>query len=238
MSFIASFNSVEFLNSLVSLCGAFLFGMLIGAERQYRNRSAGLRTHVLVALAAAAFVDGGARLNGNLGAIQITSYVVSGIGFLGAGAILRDGANVRGLDTAATLWAAAAVGAFCGADLLAEAALLTLFVLAGNTLLRPLVNGINRLPFNERTSEARYQVHLTVASDNSDPVRDALSDALEKASYPARSMHVYPRGERFVEIIATLVATAVEPRELDHITEDFAGRADVAHATWSQRAMD
>ena len=136
------------------------------------------------------------------------------------------------------MWAAAAIGAFCGADLLAEAAQLTVFVLAGNTLLRPLVNRINRLPFNERTSEARYQVHLTVSSDKTDQVRDALSDALDKASYPARSIHVYSRGERFVEIIATLVATAVDPREIDHISDELARRTDVAHATWSQRTMD
>jgi putative Mg2+ transporter-C (MgtC) family protein len=70
---------------------------------------------------------------------QIIAYVVSEIGFLGAGVILKDGTNIRGLNTAATLWCSAAVGAFAGSALLTEAIALTLFVLAGNTLLRPLV---------------------------------------------------------------------------------------------------
>lgn len=238
MSFITTFNGPEFLNSVVSLGGAFVLGTLIGAERQYRNRSAGLRTNVLVALGAAAFVDMGARLTGAEGAVHIAAYVVSGIGFLGAGAILRDGTNVRGINTAATLWSSAAVGTLAGADLLAEAALLTAFVLAGNTLLRPVVNGINRMPFNERTSEARYQVHLTTAASDSDELRDVLTDALDKANYPARSVHIYKRGERFVEVIATLLATAVEPKELDRMIDDFSRRTDVTHATWTQRTMD
>jgi putative Mg2+ transporter-C (MgtC) family protein len=228
----------HFLATLTSLAVAFLLGTAIGAERQFRNRSAGLRTNALVALGAAAFVDLGMRLNDHQGAIQITSYVVSGIGFLGAGSILRDGATVRGLNTAATLWSTAAVGAFAGAGLLAEAAVLTFFALAGNTLLRPLVNGINRLPFNERTSEARYQVHLTARPEVSDGLRDALTEALEAASYPARDVRVYKRGEVMVEVVGTLLATAVDGRELDRVAETFGKRPDVAYATWTQRTMD
>lgn len=238
MAFIAAFNSAEFLNSVISLAGAFVLGMLIGAERQFRNRSAGLRTNVLVALGAAAFVDLGARLNGNAGAVHIAAYVISGIGFLGAGSILRDGATVRGINTAATLWSSAAVGVLTGADLLVEAVTLTAFVLAGNTLLRPLVNGINRLPFNERTSEARYQVHLTTGAGDVDTVRDDLSDALEAISYPARDVRVYGRGEAFSEVIATLTATAVDPRELDKLIKDFSKHPSISHATWTQRVMD
>lgn len=238
MSFISNFNLPEYLNSLVSFMGAFVFGVLIGAERQFRNRSAGLRTIVLVAVGASAFVDLGARLNGNAGAIHVAAYVVSGIGFLGAGSILRDGASVRGINTAATLWTSAAVGALTGADLLIEAGTLTAFVLAGNTLLRPLVNGINRLPFNERISEARYQVHITTTSDNADKVRDDLSEALEHINYPARDVRVYTRDERHCEVIATLTATAVDPKELDKLSRDMAKQASIHHATWSQRIMD
>ena len=145
---------------------------------------------------------------------------------------------MRGINTAATLWSCAAVGALSGADLVIEAGTLTLFVLAGNTLLRPLVNGINRLPFNERTSEARYQVHLTATSAAADDIRDDLSDYLDTVSYPARDVRTYKRDERYVEIIATLLATAVEPSELDKIVEKFASKPTIAHATWSQRTMD
>jgi putative Mg2+ transporter-C (MgtC) family protein len=110
-SFLSSFNLPGFIDSLVSLAGAFVLGTLIGAERQYRQRGGGLRTHVLVSLGAATFVDIGSHLNGNAGAAQIISYVVSGVGFLGAGVIMKQGNNVWGLNTAATLWCSAAVGA-------------------------------------------------------------------------------------------------------------------------------
>src|SRR5215475_2813763 len=136
MRFLTTFQLADFLDTLVSLTTAFVLGTLIGAERQYRQRTAGLRTNVLVAVGAAAFVDLAMRLTGTDGAVRVIAYVVSGIGFLGAGVIMKEGTNVRGLNTAATLWCSAAVGACAGSGLLAEAGLLTVFVLAGNTLLR------------------------------------------------------------------------------------------------------
>ena len=100
----------EFLHTAIDLVTAFLLGGLIGVERQWRQRTAGLRTNVLVALGAAAFVDLGGRVAPTNP--QVIAYVVSGIGFLGAGVIMKEGAQVRGLNTAATLWSTAAVGAF------------------------------------------------------------------------------------------------------------------------------
>ena len=104
MRFVQTFDLLAFLNTAVCLAAAFALGTLIGTERQYRQRSAGLRTNVLVAIGAAAFVDFGIRIAGP-SSTQVLAYVVSGIGFLGAGAILREGNNVRGLNTAATLCA-------------------------------------------------------------------------------------------------------------------------------------
>jgi putative Mg2+ transporter-C (MgtC) family protein len=74
----------------------FLLATAIGAERQYRQRSAGLRTNVLVAVGAASFVSLGLHLNAQAGASQIAAYVVSGIGFLGAGVIMKEGSHVWG----------------------------------------------------------------------------------------------------------------------------------------------
>src|ERR1700712_4620892 len=129
MKFLTTFQTADFLDTLVSLAVAFVLGTLIGFERQWRQRNAGLRTNVLVAVGAAAFSDLGMRLLGVEGATRIIAYVVSGIGFLGAGVILKDGANIRGLNTAATLWCSAAVGTFAGSDMPAEAATLAVFVL-------------------------------------------------------------------------------------------------------------
>ncbi len=146
MRFLTTFQAYDFLDTLLSLTAAFILGTLIGAERQYRLRNAGLRTNVLVAVAAAAFVDLAMHIAGADGAVRVIAYVVSGIGFLGAGVIMKDGANVSGLNTAATLWGSAAVGCCAGADMIAQAVALTFFVLAGNTLLRPLVNALTRRP--------------------------------------------------------------------------------------------
>src|ERR1700753_4325997 len=157
MAFLRSFAFPDFLDTLVSLSAAFVLGGLIGAERQYRQRGGGLRTHVLVAVGAATFVDIGIHLNGNIGGAQIISYVVSGVGFLGAGVIMKQGSNVWGLNTAATLWCSAAVGACAGADLAFEAIALTVFVLAGNTLLRPLVNAIHRAPLKQAATQTIYE---------------------------------------------------------------------------------
>src|SRR6201747_635888 len=174
MRFLETFQTADFIDTLVSLSAAFVLGTLIGAERQYRLRSAGLRTNVLVAVGASAFVALANHLAGADGSVRVIAYVVSGIGFLGAGAIMKEGMNVHGLNTAATLWASAAVGCCAGADLPAQAAALTVFVLAGNTLLRPLVNAINRAPIDEQASEATYAVKLLVEQDAASRLREEV----------------------------------------------------------------
>src|SRR5215469_2561228 len=190
MAFLHSFAVGDFLDSLVSLFATFVLGAFIGAERQYRQRGGGLRTHVLVSVGAATFVDVGMHLNGNPGATQVLAYVVSGIGFLGAGVIMKQGSNVWGLNTAATLWCSAAVGACAGADLPFEAVALTAFVLAGNTLLRPLVNALNRAPIAEHAMEATYEVRAITTARHIDAARELLEEKLEAASYPVRDVEV------------------------------------------------
>ncbi|CAN5240442.1 MgtC/SapB family protein [soil metagenome] len=238
MRFLATFHTYDFLDTLLSLATAFVLGTLIGAERQYRQRTAGLRTNVLVAVGAAAFVDLAMQLSGADGAVRVIAYVVSGIGFLGAGVIMKEGTNVRGLNTAATLWSSAAVGSCAGADMLAQAVALTVFVLAGNTLLRPLVNAINRAPLDEKSSEATYFVKLTVASDALAELRDELVERLERANYPVGSLDVMEQGDDLLEVAAMLVSTAVDPKDLDAVVADLQKRPGVVHATWEVSTKD
>jgi putative Mg2+ transporter-C (MgtC) family protein len=238
MRFLHTFQLYDFLDTLVSLFTAFVFGTLIGAERQYRQRSAGLRTNVLVSVGAAAFVDLGNHLTGTEGSVRVVAYVVSGIGFLGAGAIMKEGMNVRGLNTAATLWASAAVGACAGADLVAQSAAITVFVLAGNTLLRPLVNTIDRIPLNAQSSEASYEIVVTTDALRAAEIREALDERLEVAKYPVRETDVAYRSEDNVEIIATLVPLAVDAAELDRVTAELARMPGVRHATWNVSALE
>ena len=238
MRFIQTFQLYDFFDTLVSLATAFVLGALIGAERQYRQRTAGLRTNVLVAVGAAAFVDLAMHLAGNDGAVRVIAYVVSGIGFLGAGVIMKQGLDVRGLNTAATLWASAAVGSCAGADMVAQAAALTVFVLAGNTLLRPLVNAINRIPLDEQSSEATYQFKLTVAPDAVPDMRDRLVARLKSANYPVADVDVVEHNEDLLEIVATLVSTAIDPAELQAVVTDLQREPGVRHASWEVSTKD
>jgi len=101
----------------LDLAVAVSLGAVIGFERQWRNRLAGLRTNALVALGSATFVVFEALMPGDTSPTRVAAQVVSGIGFIGAGLIFREGLSVRGLNTAATLWCSAAIGVLAGAAL-------------------------------------------------------------------------------------------------------------------------
>lgn len=234
---ILSTTSHDFLVILAKLVVALLLGGAIGLERQVRQRTAGLRTMVLVAVGAAAFVHLGGRLLGGEGETRIIAYVVSGIGFLGAGVIMKEGAQVRGLNTAATLWSSAAVGAFCGSGLLAEASAVTLVVLAGNTMLRPLVNFINRQPLSAGSTEAVYRVHVVCAPDDVTDARDLLAEQLEAADYPIQSIDVLTDNDGSVELAATLIPTTADPDALDAVCDVLAKAHGIEGATWSVSAV-
>ena len=238
MRFLTTFQTADFIDTLISLATAFVFGTLIGAERQYRQRTAGLRTNVLVAVGAAAFVDLAMHLSAEEGAVRVISYVVSGIGFLGAGVIMKQGTDVRGLNTAATLWASAAVGSCAGADMVAQAAALTVFFIAGNTLLRPLVNAINRIPLDAQASEATYYFKLAVTTEALPDMRDRLVEKLENANYPVADVDVVEIGDDILEIVAKLVSTSVNPNELNAVAVDLQRQAGVRHATWEVNTTD
>lgn len=221
------------LRTALALLTAFVLGGLIGLERQWRQRTAGLRTNVLVSVGAAAFVDLGMRVAGADGSVRVISYVVSGIGFLGAGVIMKEGAQVRGINTAATLWASAAVGAFAGSGEYGEATLVALFVLAGNTALRPLANYINRRPISPNTTEAVYRVHVTCKPEDVAEARDLLFEELEQRNYPIRDIQTLSEGEELIELAATLVPTTANPEDLDAITRHLERHDLIDSATWT-----
>jgi len=225
------FDGVGLVTSFICLMTAFALGTAIGLERQWRQRTAGLRTNVLVAVGAAAFVDLGLRTAGADGGVRVISYVVSGIGFLGAGVIMKEGTHVRGLNTAATLWASAAVGSFAGDRRPAEALLVAAFVLAGNTLLRPLVNAVNRRPITSEETEAVYHVHLVCPPEAVSEARDLLGDELAMHNYPIRDVETVP-GDDTVELIAELVPTTANAAELDAIVAHLMKHHGMISATW------
>jgi putative Mg2+ transporter-C (MgtC) family protein len=134
-----------FLIFTMNVAAALLMGAVLGLERQYRGHPAGLRTNALVSLGAALFVSLATKhlLDDTNSPTRMASYVVSGIGFLGGGVILREGFNVRGMNTAATLWCSGAVGALCGSGFVPHALVGALAVLAIHLGLRPLAHWID-----------------------------------------------------------------------------------------------
>lgn len=139
----------------LSLFIACSLGGFIGFERQWRQRLAGLRTNTLVAIGAATFVLFANLVEGDSSPTRVAAQIVSGIGFLGAGIIFKEGLNVRGLNTAATLWCSAAVGILCGAGFYLHAIIATFFIISVNLFLRPLAYLIDRQPVNHTELEQR-----------------------------------------------------------------------------------
>ncbi|OIV40537.1 MgtC/SapB family protein [Flavobacterium johnsoniae] len=131
-------STTEFLFRLIA---ALIAGLIIGFERQWHHKETGLTTNMLVATGAAAFVLLSIKVsavNSNIDVTRITAQVVMGVGFLGAGVIFREGPNVHGLNSAATLWCSAAIGCIAASGYFIEALVCTLLVAIVNTVLEPV----------------------------------------------------------------------------------------------------
>jgi len=118
-------------SDMLSVILATVFGAVVGLERELSGKAAGLRTNILICLGAAVFTILSRYMAANQDSLtRIASGVVTGIGFLGAGAIIQDRGGVHGMTTAATIWVVSAIGMACGARYYALAILATLIALA------------------------------------------------------------------------------------------------------------
>jgi putative Mg2+ transporter-C (MgtC) family protein len=120
---------------VIGLITALLLGSIIGLERQFRKHPAGLHTAALVSLGSAAYVISGVLVGDVSGPARVAGQVVTGVGFLCAGVIMHKGITVRGINTAATIWCASAVGVLAGLGYIAWSALVALLVVLANVLL-------------------------------------------------------------------------------------------------------
>ncbi|MFN3446848.1 MAG: MgtC/SapB family protein, partial [Bacteroidia bacterium] len=111
---------------------AFILGTIIGFERQWRHKIAGVKTNALVAGGAALFILLSEKIVGDTsGAARVAANIVTGIGFLGAGVMMRNGNNITGINTAATIWCSSAIGALAGLGYWYESLVGTAFVVVG-----------------------------------------------------------------------------------------------------------
>ena len=131
------------LDFLARLSIALLAGLIIGFERQWHHKPAGLKTNMLVATGAAIFVLISikiAQLDTKIDVTRIIAQVVTGVGFLGAGVIFREGSSVHGLNSAATIWCSAAIGCMAATGYFIETSICTALVIVVNSFLEPLDN--------------------------------------------------------------------------------------------------
>src|SRR5260221_1152639 len=211
---------------------ALLLGSAIGFERQWNEKMAGLRTNALVALGSCGFVVF-SMLVGQGDPTRVAAQVVSGIGFLGAGIILREGINVHGLNTAATLWCSAMVGTLAGGGFWLPSALAGGFVVVTNLLLRPLVSRLNRRLTMAGDVEAHYTVEGTCRGSEEAPMRLLLLHGLSGAGLGLRRID----SEDIPDTSKVLVvAKAVSATRNDAALEQIVGRLSleqyVSAATW------
>ncbi len=172
---------------IVYLLICFFLSFFIGIERQYRHRSVGLRTTILVAMGSYLFVSFSVLLNGyNIDVTRIAAQIVTGIGFLGAGVILKDGVKIRGLTTAATLWCTASIGVLCASGFILEAISGTVIILFSNVFLRYVNKIVNQKSRYEQTSE-EFKVTITSSKDR---IKELIKDITSNTKFNINKLDV------------------------------------------------
>ncbi|MBV8796809.1 MAG: MgtC/SapB family protein [Hyphomicrobiales bacterium] len=218
------------LNLFIAAC----LGASVGLERQWRQHLAGLRTNTLVALGAAIFITYGRAVSDADGATRIAAQVVSGIGFLGAGVIFKEGLNVRGLNTAATLWCSAAVGLLAGEGLALHGLVAAVLVIGANIVLRPLVRVINRQPMEMSEEEQHYLISIECRAARAPDIRTELVQDVgtvpELTFSQLDSAFIGETGR--VEVTATVTSPKRRELALEAIVGRFADIDGVVRASW------
>ncbi|MGD0864094.1 MAG: MgtC/SapB family protein [Rhizomicrobium sp.] len=224
--------SIELVAIVLRLGLALVLGASIGFERQWRQKTAGLRTNALVALGASGFVVFGSLI-GHGDPMPIAAQIVTGIGFLGAGIILREGINVLGLNTAATLWCSAMVGTFAGGGYYLPSAIAAAFVVATNLFLRPLVRLLNRQSLTATNAETQYSVEVTCKGTEEAHMRSLLLHSLSQAGLGLRRIDSEDIADTSkVTVTAQAVAAARNDGALEQIVGRLSLEPYVSAATW------
>lgn len=205
----------------------FILSTAIGIERQYRHRMVGLRTNVLVSLGAFMFMCISFGVN-TTDQTRIAAQVVSGIGFLGAGVILRDGSKIKGLNTAATLWCVAAIGTLTATGMLLEATTGTILVLLSNILLRYVSHKImDKVKLNQKEKciikiACKKKVELVV--------RTTLSKIMAHNDLNLTSLEREQITKDQVKLKATIVTT--RSPLVEDIVNNISANPDVISISW------
>jgi putative Mg2+ transporter-C (MgtC) family protein len=219
---------------------ALVLGATVGLERQWRQRTAGLRTNALVALGAALFELFAVLLSGEHGVdpTRIAAYVVSGIGFLGGGVILRDGIHVRGINTAATIWCSAAVGVLAGAGYIPAAVIAAVLILLAHLVLRPVGQRVDRLPATIDTEvEIIYEFRAVCKATKEAHIRVLVVRELSGDAFTLHSVrsHDIEPSCGMVEVTAELHRYGRDDEALEAAVSRLSLEPSVSSVTWNTR---
>jgi putative Mg2+ transporter-C (MgtC) family protein len=216
---------------------ALILGACIGTERQWRQRAAGLRTNTLVCFGAAAFVDLGLTVAPST--TQVIAYVVSGVGFLGAGAIMKDGGSVRGLNTAATLWCSAAVGACAGAGEMLDAVFVAVLLIAINSVLRPLSRFIDRRSLAVLDTHTVYRLRLSCESEHQKEAEYQITRAVAERSLVLREIRAEKVEERDNAIIQAILESPTQDASvLNALVDELRAFPWTQSVEWTETGSD
>lgn len=232
----------EFVNIfeyILRIGAAFLLGGIIGFERQWQQKNAGLRTNTLVAIGAASYVllsiDLHSLSGGDPG--RVTAQIVTGIGFIGAGVIMKDGFDVRGLNTAATIWCSAAVGTLAGMGFLFEALATTAAVVLSHLILRPISIRLSKLSAYRQTRvrETYYEVSIQCSLNIESKVRFWLLNHIEtNDQLLMRSINRDVIETNPDEVIIQLEVATIGKQEnlLENLVSSLIMKLEVTRAGW------
>jgi len=223
-----------FVRDAINLCIALGLGAVIGAERQWRQRMAGLRTNTLVSLGAATFVVFASQFSGD-SPTRVAAQVVTGIGFLGAGVISKEGANISGINTAATLWCSGAVGLLAGAGYWMHGVLVVVLITIINAVLRPLVKLINRQPIESAEVDTAYVVTVVCRGQDEASVRALLAQGFSNTDIHLRELESADiEGTDRVQVIATLTSEKLREIAIEYIVGRLSLESGVTAARWKK----
>jgi putative Mg2+ transporter-C (MgtC) family protein len=223
---------MDLLTFAVQLAAAFVMGVVIGIERQLGQHPAGLRTNTLVCVGAAIFVSLG-KVVGSSDPSRVAAQVVTGVGFLGGGIIIREGFSIRGLNTAATLWCSAAVGSLAGAGLIVEGLLATGAVLAVHLGLRPLVRIIDEHSKTAGVAETAYKLHVLCVEDQAGLIRSICLRHVN--SHPGMVIRGIATKEVADAAVAEVVVDIYSSRPDDKYLNDLIARLNAEVSVSSTR---
>ena len=206
---------------------ALILGSLIGIERQWLQRNAGLRTNALVAVGTSLFIMITPLIGPDGNVFQIVSYVVSGIGFLAGGVIFKERSSVSGLNTAATLWCTAAIGALVGFGFIVEAMIGVCAIIIANVALRPLARVINERPRDASEVLVSYEVHALCHTENEEHIRSVMIDALQTTKLHMIALYTETVADQRMEIVADITVPGRAEVKLERVMSRLAKESGI-----------